>query len=124
MALRLGPLHQIARRVERLDRARTFYRDTLGLAELYVFPGLAFFALGPVRLMLRETGKCHEADILYFHTDAIETRYKALCHHGVAFMGSPHCIHTHADGTQEWMAFFADDEGRTLALASLRKSGE
>lgn len=41
------PLSQIARRVEDLDRARSFWRDTLGIPELYAFPGLAFFDLGP-----------------------------------------------------------------------------
>jgi methylmalonyl-CoA/ethylmalonyl-CoA epimerase len=25
-------------------------------------------------------------------------------------------IHRHADSTEEWMAFFTDPEGRTLAL--------
>lgn len=41
------PLSQIARRVEDLDRFRSFWRDTLGIPELYAFPGLAFFDLGP-----------------------------------------------------------------------------
>jgi hypothetical protein len=27
-------------------------------------------------------------------------------------------IHTHDDGTEEWMTFFADGEGNTLALMS------
>jgi methylmalonyl-CoA/ethylmalonyl-CoA epimerase len=27
-------------------------------------------------------------------------------------------IHRHADGTEEWMAFFSDPEGRPLALMS------
>jgi hypothetical protein len=33
-------------------------------------------------------------------------------------IGEPHMIHRHADGTQEWMAFFKDPEGRLLALMS------
>ena len=113
----LGPLTQIARRVERLDRARGFYRDALGMTELYHFPGLAFFALGDTRLMLRETGSRDDADILYFTVKAIHDRHAALSHGPVFFISDPHMIHRHPDGTEEWMCFFQDDEGRTLALA-------
>ena len=113
----LGPLTQIARRVERLDRARDFYRDALGMTELYSFPGLAFFALGDTRLMLRETGSREEADILYFTVKAIKDRHAALSHGPVILISDPHLIHRHPDGTEEWMCFFQDDEGRTLALA-------
>ena len=35
---------------------------------------------------------------------------------GVRFTGAPHLIHTHDDGTEEWMTFFDDGEGNTLAL--------
>jgi hypothetical protein len=37
---------------------------------------------------------------------------------GVKFLNAPHMIHTHADGTEEWMCFFEDLEGRPLALMS------
>ena len=117
MTVTLGPLTQIARRVERLDRARGFFRDSLGMTELYSFPGIAFFALGAARLMLRETGTRDEADILYFHVSDIRGRQAALGHRNVTFIGEPHLIHRHNDGTDEWMTFFEDDEGRTLALA-------
>jgi DNA-binding CsgD family transcriptional regulator/catechol 2,3-dioxygenase-like lactoylglutathione lyase family enzyme len=112
----LGALGQIARRVEKLDRARAFFRDTLGLPELYAFPGLAFFDLGGTRLMLRETGKREEADILYFRVGGIGDAHAAFAARGVRFTGAPHMIHRHGDGAEEWMAFFDDDEGRPLAL--------
>ena len=32
--------------------------------------------------------------------------------------GEPARIHTHDDGTEEWMTFFEDGEGNTLALMS------
>lgn len=112
----LNQISQIARRVESLDRARAFWRDTLGIPELYAFPGLAFFSLGPTRLMLRETGSRDEADILYLATDNILTAAQNLGSKGIAFVQVPHLIHRHPDGTEEWMAFFPDDEGRTLGL--------
>jgi hypothetical protein len=37
---------------------------------------------------------------------------------GVKFTHAPHRIHRHADGTEEWMAFFEDPDGRPLALMS------
>jgi catechol 2,3-dioxygenase-like lactoylglutathione lyase family enzyme len=117
----LGPLAQIARKVENLDRARAFFRETLGLHELYAFPRLAFFQLGDTRLMLSETGKRDDADILYFHVADIAASHADLAARGLSFSHPPHRIHTHPDGTEEWMAFFADDEGRALAFASVVK---
>ena len=37
---------------------------------------------------------------------------------GVEFVDQPHLIHRHADGTEEYMSFFKDPEGRLLALMS------
>jgi catechol 2,3-dioxygenase-like lactoylglutathione lyase family enzyme len=110
---------QIARRVENLDRARAFWRDTLGVPELYAFPGLAFFDLGPTRLMLRETGQRDPADILYLATPDIAAAHADLIIRGVQLTGTPHMIHKHPDGAEEWMAFFKDDEDRDLALHSI-----
>ena len=115
------PLSQISRRVEVLDRARAFWRDTLQIPELYAFPGLAFFELGPTRLMLRETGTRDEADILYLACPDIAAAHAALTERGATMTGAPHMIHKHPDGAEEWMAFFKDDEGRDLALHSVQR---
>lgn len=119
----LGPLGQIARRVENLERARAFLRDRLGLAELFAFPGLAFFDLGGTRLMLRETGTREEADILYFRVPDIGAAHAELAGRGLRFAGAPHLIHRHPDGAEEWMAFFEDDEDRPLALHAIVRPG-
>lgn len=111
-----GQISQIARTVEDLARAREFWRDTLGLPELYAFPGLAFVDLGGTRLMLRETGQRGPADILYLSVAEIGAAHAALVVQGVMFSGVPHMIHKHPNGAEEWMAFFKDDEGRDLAL--------
>ncbi|MCU0902538.1 MAG: VOC family protein [Tabrizicola sp.] len=112
-------LSQLSRRVEDLARARAFWRDTLQIPELYAFPGLAFFDLAGTRLMLKETGTRDEADILYLSTPDIAAAHAALSERGASMTGTPHVIHTHRDGTQEWMVFFKDDEGRDLALHSV-----
>lgn len=111
-----GHISQIARAVENLDRARQFWRGSLGLRELYAFPGLAFYDLGGTRLMLRETASRGPADILYLLVPDIAAAHADLAAKGVRFSAAPHCIHSHPDGSEEWMAFFKDDEDRDLAL--------
>jgi predicted enzyme related to lactoylglutathione lyase len=56
--------------------------------------------------------------ILYFNVPDIRAGYSALAQRGVEFLGAPHMIHRHPDGTEEWMAAFNDNEGRPLALLS------
>ncbi len=34
----------------------------------------------------------------------------------MSFTHAPHMIHRHADGTEEWMGFFEDPDGRPLAI--------
>lgn len=41
---------------------------------------------------------------------------------GVAFTHAPHMIHRHDDGTEEWMAFFTDNEERPLAIMAQVKA--
>lgn len=112
-------LSQISRQVQDLDRARAFWRDVVQAAELYAFPGLAFFDLGGTRLMLKETGTRDLADILYLATPDIAADHARLADRGASLLGAPQMIHRHPDGTCEWMAFFADDEGRPLALHAI-----
>jgi hypothetical protein len=53
----------------------------------------------------------------------IRSAHAELMERGVEFLGAPHMIHRHSDGTEEWMAAFKDNEGRPLAILSqVRKS--
>lgn len=109
-------LGQVARTTRRFDESRAWYRDTLGLPELYAFGNLAFFDLGGVRLMLGEEGDGSQESILYLSVPDIHASKEALEARGVKFTHAPHLIHRHEDGTEEWMAFFKDNEGRPLAI--------
>ncbi|HEX6741138.1 MAG TPA: LuxR C-terminal-related transcriptional regulator [Sphingomicrobium sp.] len=111
-------LGQVARSVRSSEDARAWYRDLLGLPELYAFPGLAFFDLGGVRLMLTEEDAAagSQDSILYLRVPDLHAAKDELQARGVTFTHAPHLIHRHEDGTEEWMAFFADNEGRPLAL--------
>lgn len=118
-ALRLGPIGQISRTVRDIDDACAWYGNVLGLKHLYTFGKLAFFDLGGTRLYLSaEGGEPGPESTLYLRVDDIGAAYAELTARGVEFTGAPHLIYRHSDGTEEWMAFFKDPEGRYLALMS------
>ena len=115
--LRLGPIGQISRTVRDIDEACAWYGQVLGLKHLYTFGKLAFFDLGGTRLYLSAEGaEAGPESILYLRVDDIGAAYNELTTRGVEFKGAPHLIFRHADGLEEWMAFFKDPEGRMLAL--------
>ncbi|HVY63616.1 MAG TPA: VOC family protein [Gammaproteobacteria bacterium] len=117
--LRLGPIGQISRTVSDIDAACAWYGGILGLPHLYTFGKLAFFDCGGTRLLLSaESGAPGPESILYLRVADIGAAHADLGARGVEFVGAPHMIHRHADGTEEWMAFFKDPEGRPLALMS------
>jgi DNA-binding CsgD family transcriptional regulator/catechol 2,3-dioxygenase-like lactoylglutathione lyase family enzyme len=121
--LRLGPIGQISRTVRDIDEACEWYGKVLGLKHLYTFGKLAFFDLGGTRLYLSAEGEAARPEsTLYLRVDDIGAAYNELSARGVEFNGAPHLIYRHADGTEEWMAFFKDPEGRFLALMSQVRS--
>lgn len=116
----LGPLSQVARSVRDVAESESFYSRALGLRHLYTFGSLAFFDLGGTRLMLQQQDAVADESVLYLRVDDLEAAYARLQEAGVAFRDAPHLIHRHGDGTEEWMAFFDDPEGRPLALHEVR----
>jgi len=116
--LSLGPSGQISRTVSDIKRAEEWYGKVLGLPHLYTFGKLAFFDCGGTRLLLNEQPSVGSESILYLRVDSIQSAYDHLQSRGVEFTGAPHMIHKHADGAEEWMAFFKDPEGRPLAIMS------
>ena len=108
---------QIARNVDDLEKSEKWYRDVLGLKHLYTFGSMAFFDCDGLRLMLAESQvKSKDESIIYFKSNDIHSDYKRLQQRGLEFSHSPHKIHQHQDGSEEWMAFFTDLEGRPLGL--------
>lgn len=115
----LGRIGQISRTVRDIDAACEWYGGVLGLKHLFKFGKLAFFDLSGVRLYLSaESGEARPESTLYLRVDDIESTYHRLVARGVKFKEAPQRIHRHADGTEEWMAFFEDPDGRFLALMS------
>ena len=117
--LELGPIGQISRTVRDIDAACAWYGGVLGLKHLFTFGKLAFFDCGGIRLYLSaESGDPQPESTLYLRVPDIGAAYGELTSRGVEFTGAPHLIHRHPDGTEEWMAFFKDPDGRFLALMS------
>ena len=117
-------LQQVSQPAPDLDGAIAFYRDVLGLRFIAKFdpPGIAFLDLGGTRLFLEKDS--HSAAVLYFRVPEIQAAFEALRSQGVTFDQDPQVIFRDdagqfgAAGQEEWMAFFKDPAGNTLALAS------
>lgn len=121
-SLALGPIGQIARTVKDVAAARVWYGEVLGLTHLYSFGNLAFFDCGGVRLFLSEGEGTPSESILYFRVPDIRAAHREMSERGVRFTHAPHMIHRHDDGTEEWMAFLADNEDRPLAIMAQVKA--
>ncbi|EKT4084327.1 LuxR C-terminal-related transcriptional regulator [Stenotrophomonas maltophilia] len=117
MNIQLGPVGQISRSVSNIEDAKRWYGEVLGLPFLYAFGNIAFFDCGGLRLFLAE-GDGDANSIVYFRVTDIHAVVKSLQARGIEFVNAPHMIHKHADGTEEWMAFLKDNEGRPLGLMS------
>lgn len=119
----LESVQQIALYAGDLDQSIAFYRDRLGARFIAKFdpPGLAFFQVGGVRLLL-ERGVT--PGTVYFRVADIQRAYQALAAEGVQFESEPQPIHRDEAGLfgpageTEWMAFFRDPGGNLLAIVS------
>ena len=119
-------VHQIAISVADLDVTQSFYQDVLGAKFVARFepPGLLFFDFDGVRVLFEASDERQGNSILYLWVDDIEAAITDLRVKEVTFTTGPHPIHKDDDGTfgtpgqTEWMAFFEDPDGNTLALAT------
>lgn len=119
--MKLGPIGQVSLSIRDIGRAERFYGEALGLPHVFTFGDLAFFDAGGVRVYLhrKDEADWRPGSILYFLCDDIGEAHRSLSERGVRFTGAPHRIYVDdATGTEEWMAFFEDGEGNTLALMS------
>jgi catechol 2,3-dioxygenase-like lactoylglutathione lyase family enzyme len=120
--LQLGGIGQVSRTVSDIAAAEEWYARVLGLPHLYSFGKMAFFDCGGTRLYLTAEGPAGPESILYLRVADMRAAYEELRSRGVEFSGAPHLVHKHADGTEEWMAFFKDPDGRPLAIMSQAKA--
>ena len=114
----LTRIAQIAIVVTDLGRAIAFYRDVLGLQFLFQAPpGLAFFNIDGVRIMLSlpegETG----STIVYYQTADIHATTAAMKARGASFESEPHKVAS-LGKVDLWMGFCRDSEGNMLGVLS------
>ena len=121
----ISTLHQVAGSLgDNATATRRFYEEVLRAQFVAAFdpPGLVFYNFAGVRLLL-ERGAGSAA--LYFGVEDIDAVRSELLARGVD-VGEPHMIHRDEDGTfgepgtEEWMAFFQDPAGNTLAIVESR----
>ncbi|MDR7252483.1 methylmalonyl-CoA/ethylmalonyl-CoA epimerase [Nocardioides sp. BE266] len=118
-------LVQVAQRATDFAGTTAFYAELLGVEPVATFdpPGLAFFDLDGVRLLMDRGAS---GALIYLAVDDIDAAVAGLRDKGVEIAAEPHVIFGHEDdtlgpaGTDEWMAFFVDPEGTTVGLVEQR----
>jgi methylmalonyl-CoA/ethylmalonyl-CoA epimerase len=119
--LSLGRIGQVGIMVRNLDEAVAFYRDKLGVKHLFTAPGMAFFQLGDLRLMLGQaTPEYPAATFLYYKVDDIDAAATALQARGVTQVEAPELAHR-APGMELWLAQFQDMDGNVVFLMCEKK---
>ncbi len=113
-------LAQIAVTVRDVERAKSFYRDRLGLTHLFdAPPGLCFFQCGETRLMLSqpEGPETVGNSILHYAVADAAAAQRELEAAGVAFEEGARRIAV-VGGREVWLAICRDSEGNLIGLMS------
>lgn len=114
----LGQIGQIAVPVTDIERSIRFYRDVLGMRFLFQAPpGLAFFDLNGIRLMLDGPAKAQagNSSVIYYKVDDLQSAFETLSKRRVEFETEPHLIAKMPD-YDLWMAFLRDPDENLIAL--------
>ena len=98
-----------------LDRARAFYRDTLGLPVKQEIPGFVFLETGPVTLCLsaahaRLAEQPGPSEVV-LSVASVRDAYSALQAKGVEFLREPANV-----SGDSWAANFRDPDGHLLSI--------
>ncbi len=115
----LNEIGQIALTVQDIERARSFYRDVLGMQHLFDAGTMSFYQCGGTRLMIGTSDKpaSGTGTILYFRVDDLESTAVSLTAKDVRFVQEPHLV-ARMKSHDLWLAFMNDGEGNTLGLMS------
>ncbi|MGI9324901.1 MAG: VOC family protein [Pseudomonadales bacterium] len=123
--MRITRIHQVGANLVDLEETKAFYTNALGARYIADFdpPGILFFEFAGTRILFE---KGNPPAVLYFWVDDIDDAHATLVNRGVQFDSDPHLIHRDDSGTfdnpgtEEWMAFFKDPGGNTIAIATRR----
>jgi methylmalonyl-CoA/ethylmalonyl-CoA epimerase len=122
-SVQLSRIRQIALPVNDIDKAKTFYKEVLGIQHLFdAPPALSFFDCGGVRLMLAgpagqgKDGASQHA-VLYYDVTDIKSTYAAIKAAGAPSHAEPHII-ARMNGREVWIAELGDGQGNFVSLIS------
>lgn len=118
-------IKQVAQHATDLVRAARFYQELFETPPAATFdpPGLVFFILRDVRLLLDQAVP---SALHYFQVQDLPQVIARLRDAGVTVISKPHVIFTHDTdtlgpaGAEEWQAFVEDSEGNQVGLIELR----
>src|SRR5438034_1876982 len=95
-AFALSAIGQISLTAQDVERAKRFYRDSLGLRHLFdAPPKMTFFDCAGIRLLIGEPedGKMQPSgSVLYFQVADIQEAHETLGARGVEFTQPPHFV--------------------------------
>jgi predicted enzyme related to lactoylglutathione lyase len=114
-------LVQVALTCRDLDRARSFYRDTLGLPLMFEAGTMLFFDAGGQRLMIgreEKPGGVIGGSLIYFDAPDIDALGPALEAKGVKFVGPATVVQSTQTHELKLREFF-DPDGNALALMGM-----
>jgi len=117
-------LLQVAQHADDLDRAAAFYGTLLDAEPVARFddPGLLFFDLDGVRLLLDRTAP---SALVYLEVDNVHETLERMP--DVEVVTAPHVIFRHdgdalgPSGHEEWQTFVRDSEGNILGLVAFQR---
>jgi methylmalonyl-CoA/ethylmalonyl-CoA epimerase len=112
---------QIALSVRDIAGATAFYRDALGLKHLFDAPGMSFFDVGGVRLMLSAQGgePGGKGTLVYLKVADLAAAHAAMTARNVQFEQPPHVI-ARTPEREVSLAWCNDPDGNLLGLMSER----
>jgi len=122
-AVSLSRIKQIAIPVHALDKAKAFYRDTLGMRHLFdAPPALSFFDCGGVQLMLagpEAQGKDgnQQHGVLFYDVSDIKKTHARIKASGAKSLAEPRVI-ARMNGREIWVCELSDGQGNIVGLMS------
>ena len=115
-------LMQVALTVRDLDRARTFYRDTLGLNLMFEAGTMLFFDIGGQRLMVGLAEKPDQlvggSTYIYFDAPDLPDLVAALKSKGVEMIGNTETLQR-SETHELKLQFFKDPDGNQIGLMGM-----
>ena len=114
-------LVQVALTCRDLDRARSFYRDTLGLPLLFEAGHMLFFDVGGQRLMVGLSEKPDRpigGTYIYFDAPDVEALAAALKARGVELIGNMETLQR-TETHDLKLQFFRDPDGNEIGLMGM-----